>query len=195
MMSLLRPAFTLVAVFTVLLGLAAPLAMTGLAGVALPHQAGGSLVLREGRIVGSALIGQDFTAPRYVHPRPSATTEPDPDNPGSTRAAPYNAAASAASQLGPSSAVLLEAVRGRVAVRGGAPVPADAVTASGSGLDPHISVENARAQVARVAAARGLPREQVARLVESMAEGRLLGVLGERRVNVLRLNLALDARP
>jgi K+-transporting ATPase ATPase C chain len=189
MTSLLRPAFALVGVFTLLLGLVAPLAMSGVAGVAFPHQAGGSLITREGRVVGSALIGQAFASERYFHPRPSATTEADPENPGSTRPAPYNAAASAASQLGPSSAGLLDTVRARVADRGGSPVPADAVTASASGLDPHISVANAQRQIARVAAARGLPEARIAALVVQHVE---TGVLGTPRVNVLHLNLALD---
>lgn len=193
MTSLLRPAFVLVGFFTLLLGLAAPLALTGVAGVVLPDEAGGSLITRDGRVVGSRPIGQDFTAPRYFHPRPSATTEPDPANPGSTRAAPYNAAVSAASQLGPSSAALQEAVRERVASFGGASVPADAVTASGSGLDPHISLENALRQVPRVAAARGLDEAAVTRLVMTQSREPPFGLPGVRRVGVLELNLALDA--
>jgi K+-transporting ATPase ATPase C chain len=194
-MNALRPAIVMVALFTILLGLAAPLAMTGIAGVAFPRQAGGSLIERDGKAIGSALIGQSFTEARYFHARPSATTEPDPGKEGSTRSAPYNASASAASQLGPTSAVLLEAVRERVAERGGGPVPADAATASGSGLDPHISPENARRQIARVAQARGVPPERIAMLIAAHEEGRWLGLLGEPRVNVLRLNLALDQVP
>jgi K+-transporting ATPase ATPase C chain len=193
MNTLLRPAVALVSAFTLLLGLAAPLAMTGIAGVVFPHQAGGSLVTREGRVVGSELIGQAFAGPRYFHPRPSATTEADPDRPGSTRAAPYNAGASAASQLGPTSAALADAVRARIAAQGGAaPVPADAATASASGLDPHVSVENALRQVGRVAAARGLDAAQVAQVVTALGEGPDLGLVGSPRVNVLALNLALD---
>ncbi len=193
MNALLRPALAVVGLATLLLGLAAPLAMTGLAGLAFPVEAGGSLAGRDGRVVGSALIGQAFAGERYFHPRPSATTEPDPDNAGGTRAAPYNAAASAASQLGPSSAALLEAVRARVAALGGGPVPADAATASASGLDPDISPENAARQVPRVAEARGLPAARVAGLVAAHIAPREFGLLGEPRVNVLRLNLALDA--
>ncbi len=193
MSALLRPALAVVGLFTLLLGLAVPLAFTGIAGVVFPTQAGGSLVERDGRVIGSALIGQTFADPRYFHPRPSATTEPDPEKEGSTRAAPYNAAASAASQLGPTSAALLDAVRGRIAALGGGPVPADAVTASGSGLDPHISPENAARQIRRVAQARGLPEGRLAELVAQHTEGRQFGLLGEPRVNVLRLNLALDA--
>lgn len=181
-MSLLRPALATLLAFTLLTGLAMPLAMTGIAELAFPFQARGSLLERDGRVIGSALLGQQFEGPRYFHPRPSATAEQ-----------PYNAAASAASQLGPSSAALLDSIRERVAANGPAPVPADAATASGSGLDPHISPENARRQVARVAAARGLPEERVRSLLERHVEGREFGLLGEPRVNVLRLNLALDA--
>jgi K+-transporting ATPase ATPase C chain len=193
MTALLRPAFALVAAFTLLLGLAAPLALTGIAGIAFPYQAEGSLVLREGRVIGSALVGQNFQGAQYFRPRPSATTEPDPENPGSTRAAAYNAAASAASQLGPTSAALLQAVRERIAALGDLPVPADAVQASASGLDPHISLENALRQVPRVAQARGVPEREVVALVHALAEGRRFGLLGEPRVNVLVLNLELDA--
>ncbi len=193
MSALLRPALAVVGLFTLLFGLAVPLAFTGIAGVVFPTQAGGSLVERDGRVIGSALIGQTFADPRYFHPRPSATTEPDPEKEGSTRAAPFNAAASAASQLGSTSAALLDAVRGRITALGGGPVPADAVTASGSGLDPHIRPENAARQIRRVAQARGLPEGRLAELVAQHTEGRQFGLLGEPRVNVLRLNLALDA--
>ena len=193
MNAILRPAISVVVLFTLLLGLAVPLAFTGVAGLVFPTQAGGSLIERDGRVVGSALLGQNFTADRYFHLRPSATTEPDPEKAGSTRAAPYNAAASAASQLGPTSAALLVTVQDRVAALGDGPVPADAVTASGSGLDPHVSPENAARQIRRVAQARGLPEARVAELVTRHTEGRAAGLLGEPRVNVLRLNLALDA--
>lgn len=193
MTAILRPAIAVVALLTSLLGLAVPLAFTGIAGVVFPSQAGGSLVERDGKVIGSALLGQNFTSDRYFHPRPSATTEPDPANVGSPRAAPYNAASSAASQLGPTSEALLEAVKERVAALGGGPLPADAVTASASGLDPHISPENAARQIRRVARARGLPEARLAELVAQHTEGRQLGLLGEPRVNVLRLNLALDA--
>ncbi|MGY4802866.1 potassium-transporting ATPase subunit KdpC [Teichococcus aerofrigidensis] len=182
MTAILRPAVAMVLLLTALLGIAMPLAMTGVAGLVFPDQAGGSLIRRDGRVVGSALIGQAFTGPRYFHPRPSATA-PEP----------YNAAAGAASQLGPTSAALLDSVRQRVAAVGGPTVPADAATASGSGLDPHISPENAARQIARVARARGLPEDRLAALVAQHIEGRELGLLGEPRVNVLRLNLALDA--
>lgn len=192
MNTLFRPALALVLLLSLLLGVAAPLAMTGVAQAVFPTQAGGSLIERNGQVVGSALIGQNFSEPRYFHPRPSATTEPDPDNEGSTRSAPYNAAASAASQQGPTSQALLDAIKERVAAAGPAPVPADAVTASGSGLDPHISPENAARQIARVATARGIPEERVRALLVQYTEGRELGLLGEPHVNVLRLNLALD---
>jgi K+-transporting ATPase ATPase C chain len=182
-----------VVLFTLLLGLAVPLAFTGIAGLVFPEQAGGSLIGRDGRVVGSALLGQDFASDRYFHPRPSATTEADPENAGATRAAPYNAAASAASQLGPTSAALLGAVEARIAALGGGTVPADAVTASGSGLDPHVSPENAARQSGRVAAARGLPEARLAALVAQHTESRAFGLLGEPRVNLLRLNIALDA--
>lgn len=181
MNAILRPAISVVVLFTLLLGVAMPLAFTGVAGVVLPMQAGGSLVERDGKVIGAALLGQDFTSDQYFQPRPSATAP-----------TPYNAAASAASQLGPSSAALLETVQERVAGLGGGPVPADAVTASGSGLDPHISPENAARQIRRVAQARGLPEARVAGLVAANTEGRELGLFGEPRVNVLRLNLAID---
>ncbi|TDH59744.1 potassium-transporting ATPase subunit KdpC [Dankookia rubra] len=181
MTSVLRPAIALVVLFTLLLGLAVPLAFTGMAGLVFPTQAGGSLIERDGRVVGSALLGQDFTADCYFQPRPSATTP-----------APYNAAASAASQLGPTSAALLDAVKARVAALGGGPVPADAVQASGAGLDPHVSPENAARQIRRVAQARGMSEARLAELVAAYTEGRQLGVFGDPRVNVLRLDLALD---
>ncbi|MCK8786291.1 potassium-transporting ATPase subunit KdpC [Roseomonas sp. NAR14] len=196
MAAILRPTLTLVLGATLLLGVAAPLAVTGLAQAVMPGRANGGLIERDGTVVGAGPIGQSFTGARWFHGRPSATTESDPAHPGQTRAAPYNASASAASQLGPTSKALLDAVTERVAAAGGAggdPVPADAATASGSGLDPHISPANARRQVARVAAARGLDPARVAALVEAGTEGREFGLLGEPRVNVLRLNLALDA--
>jgi K+-transporting ATPase ATPase C chain len=182
MSGIFRPAIATVALFTALLGVAMPLAMTGVAGVVLPTQAGGSLIEQGGRVVGSALIGQNFTEARYFHPRAS--------NAGTDG---YDATASAATQFGPTSAKLIDAVRERVAEAGPVPVPADAVTASGSGLDPHISPANAERQVSRVAEARGWPAERVQDLLAAHTEGRELGLLGEPRVNLLRLNLALDA--
>ena len=193
MLTLLRPALVLTALFTLLTGLAYPLAITGLAQGLLPHQANGSLITRGDRIVGSELIGQAFSGPRYVHGRPSATTAADPADATKTVDAPYNAAASGGSNLGPSSRALLEAVQARAAAAGIAPAPADLVTASASGLDPHVSPAAAMAQAARVAAARGVAPARVEALVQRHTEGRSFGVLGEPRVNVLALNLALDA--
>lgn len=190
------------AVFVCLVtGVAYPLLTTGVAQLALPRQANGSLIERGGAVVGSALIGQQFAGAQYFHPRPSATSAPDPQDASKTVAAPYNAALSAGSNQGPTNPALIEAVAARaVAYRqanglaADALVPVDAVTASASGLDPHISVANARLQAARVAQARGLAAEQVQRLVEQHTEGRVLGLLGEPRVNVLRLNMALDGQ-
>jgi K+-transporting ATPase ATPase C chain len=181
MQALLRPALAMTLMLTLVTSLAAPLAVTGLAQLFFPWQANGSLIERDGKVVGSALIGQNFAGDQWFHPRPSAA-----GNDG------YDATASAGSQLGPSSAKLLDAVKERVAAYGSRPVPADAATASGSGLDPNITPQNARDQVARVAAARGLPEAQVAALVDRLTARPLLGFFGEPRVNVLRLNLALD---
>jgi K+-transporting ATPase ATPase C chain len=188
----LRPALVLLGLFTALTGIAYPLAVTGLAQLAFPTAANGSPVTVGGRVVGSALIGQSFTSERYFHGRPSATTGADPADPAKSVEDPYNAASSTGSNLGPSSAVLAEAVKARVAALGGGPVPADLVTASASGLDPDISPAAAALQVARVAKARGLPEDEVRALVDRSILGRSFGVLGEPRVNVLALNLALD---
>jgi K+-transporting ATPase ATPase C chain len=193
MHSLLRPAIVLTMAFTLLCGLAYPLAITGLAQALLPHQANGSLVVRNGRTIGSELIGQAFASPRYFHGRPSATTAADPADATRTVDAPYNAASSSGSNLGPSSKALADAVRARAQALGTGPAPGDLVTASASGLDPHISPAGALVQAARVAAARGLPRARVESLVQRHVEGPIFGLLGEPRVNVLALNLALDA--
>jgi potassium-transporting ATPase KdpC subunit len=183
MIALLRPALVVLGGFTLLLGLVVPLAFTGLAKAVFPHEAGGSLLREAGRIIGSDLMAQRFEGPEWFHPRPSAA---GPDG--------FDATSSGASNLGATSAQLLVDVQTRMAASGiAAPVPADAVTASGSGLDPHLSPAAAQAQVARVAAARGIPVERIATLVEERLEGRILGLLGEPRVNVLRLNLALAA--
>ena len=187
----LRPALVLIAVFTLLTGLATPLGLVGAARLAWPSGAGGSLIERDGRILGSVLIGQSFTSDRYFHGRPSATTDADPADAGKQVAAPYNAAASLASNLAPTAKALIGRVREDAA--GAVSVPADALTTSASGLDPHISPANAARQVARVAAARGLPEERVRALLAARTEGRLLGFIGEPRVNVLLLNLDLDA--
>jgi K+-transporting ATPase ATPase C chain len=170
--------------------------MTGVAGVIFPRQAQGSLIERDGKVVGSDLIGQVFTSDRYFHGRPSATTAPDPKDSTKTVAAPYNAANSGGSNLGPSNKALIDRVQGDIDAlkkeNPTAPVPADLVTTSASGLDPHISPEAALFQVPRIAKARNLPEDRIRQLVEETTEGRYLGLLGEPRVNVLLLNLALD---
>jgi potassium-transporting ATPase KdpC subunit len=179
----LRPAAVLLAIMVVLTGLAYPLVMTGISATIFPRQATGSLIERDGIVVGSALVAQDFRAPGYFHPRPST--------------AGFDAASSGASNLAPTNAALIEAVRDCAedwrSLNGGQTAPVDAVTTSGSGLDPHISVANAVGQMARVADARGVPVEDVRSLVAAQAEGPWLGFVGAPRVNVLLLNLALDA--
>ncbi len=193
----LRAALVMTALFTLLTGLLYPLAITGVAQLLLPDAANGSLVERDGGLVGSTLIGQNFSSGRYFHGRPSATVAPDPSDPAKTIEAPYNAANSSGSNLGPTSKKLLDRVNagmeaefaaGRIDI-----VAADAVTTSASGLDPHISPQFALAQVPAVAKARNLDEGRLRALVEETIEGRLLGVFGEPRVNVLSLNLALDA--
>jgi K+-transporting ATPase ATPase C chain len=192
MSAYLRPALVLLGVFCLVTGAAYPLAVTGVAQAVFPSQANGSPVMVDGAVIGSALIGQSFTADRYFHGRPSATSAADPQDPARTVDSPYNAANSTGSNLGPGSAALKAAIADRVAALGGGSQPADLVTASGSGLDPDISPQGALVQVARVARARGLADEQIRRIVLAQTEPRLLGVLGEPRVNVLALNLALD---
>ena len=193
MITQLRPALVLVVLFTALTGLALPLGFVGAAGLALPHQAGGSLIERDGKVVGSALLGQNFASEKYFQGRPSATTDTDPADSTKTVPAPYNAGSSGASNAGPTSKALIDRVTADVAKMGAKPVPGDAVTTSASGLDPNISPENAARQVARVAAARGMSEAQVRQLVDAQTSGRLLGLIGEPRVNVLALNMALDA--
>ena len=192
-----RASLVMLVLMTVLLGLAYPLAMVGVAGAAFPGQASGSLVQKDGKVVGSSLIGQSFTGETYFHGRPSATTDTDPTDPTKTVAAPYNAANSSGSNAGPTSKALIERIQGDVeklkAENPGTPIPVDLVTTSSSGLDPHITPANAYFQVPRVAKARGLPEARVRDLVNRHVEGRFLGLLGERRVNVLQLNMALDA--
>ena len=194
----LRPAIVLLALFSVLTGILYPLAVTGIAQAVMPWRANGSLIQRDGHVVGSALIGQNFADPRYFQGRPSATTDTDPADATKTVPAPYNAANSGASNLGPTSKALIDRVTAdhaaliaREGVTGG--VPVDLVTTSASGLDPHISPAAAYFQAARVAKARGMDEGQVRALITARIEGRLLGLLGEPVVNVLDLNLALDA--
>jgi K+-transporting ATPase ATPase C chain len=196
MLKEIRPAIVLVVALTLITGVAYPLAMTGIAEVIFPYQAQGSLIEKDGKVIGSALIGQEFADARYFHGRPSATNAPDPRDPTKTVDAPYNAANSMGSNLGPTSKALAERIAGAVdslkKENPAAAVPVDLVTTSGSGLDPDISPEAALFQVPRVAMVRNLPEARVRALVESQTEGRTLGVLGEPRVNVLKLNLALD---
>lgn len=193
----LRPALVLLVALTLITGLAYPLAMTGIAGALMPERAAGSLVTRGGVVIGSELIGQSFTAARFFHGRPSATTAADPADSSRTVPSPYNAAGSAGSNLGPTNAALIGRVKEDVerlrAEEPRAAIPIDLVTTSGSGLDPHITPEAAEFQVGRVAKARNLPAERVRALVAGHVEGRLWGILGEPRVNVLALNLALEA--
>jgi K+-transporting ATPase ATPase C chain len=186
----LIPALVAFLLLSLLTGLAYPLAVTGVAQLAFPHRADGSLVERDGAVVGSSLIGQQFTGPRWFHPRPSAAGDG------------YDAMASSASNLGPTNPMLFADVRARAEafrrenrLSPGAPVPPDAVTSSGSGLDPGISVANAHIQAARVARARGVPLADILRLVSAHTDGRSLGFLGEPGVNVLELNLAVDSLP
>ena len=200
MLSQIRPAIVLLALFTLLTGLVYPMAITGVAQAVLPYQANGSLLQVGENPVGSALIGQNFASDKYFHSRPSATQTQDPAHPddsSKTIDAPYNAANSTGSNLGPTSQKLLDRVKADVAAKQAAgwtgPIPADSVTTSASGLDPHISPVNALAQVAAVAKARVLPEDKVRALVEANTEGRVLGFVGEPRVNVLQLNMALDA--
>ena len=193
----IRPAIVLVIALTLITGVVYPFAITGIAEVIFPDKAQGSLVERDGKVVGSALIGQQFTGEGYFHGRPSATTAPDPNDSTKTVPAPYNAANSGASNLGPTSKSLIERIQGDVAKlkqeNPSAQVPTDLVTTSGSGLDPDITPEAALFQVPRVAKARSLPENQVRQLVAEHTSDRFVGLFGEPRVNVLQLNMALDA--
>ena len=196
MLKEIRPAIVLVVLLTVITGVVYPLAMTAIARAVFPKQSQGSLIEREGRVVGSALIGQEFKGDGYFHGRPSATVAPDPGDPTKTVAAPYNAANSGGSNLGPTNKALVERVQGELEKlkqeNASTPVPVDLVTTSASGLDPHISPAAAFFQVPRVAKARQMPEDRLRQLVDEHIEGRALGLLGEPRVNVLALNLALD---
>lgn len=196
MLKEIRPAIVLIIALTLITGLAYPLAMTGIAGTIFPYQAQGSLIQKDGKVVGSELIGQVFADDKYFHGRPSATVTPDPKDSTKNIDAPYNAANSAGSNLGPTNKALIERVQGDVEnlkkENSTASVPIDLVTTSGSGLDPHISPAAALFQVPRVAKARNMPEDRVRQLVNENTEGRTLGIFGEPRVNVLALNLALD---
>jgi K+-transporting ATPase ATPase C chain len=197
MLKQLRPAIVMIVMMTVITGLIYPLGMTGIAQLVFPHQANGSLIEKDNKIIGSELIGQNFTDPKYFHGRPSATTEPDPKDPTKTVAIPYAADNSSGSNLGPTSKALIDRVKEDAAKLQAenptVPVPVDLVTSSASGLDPDITPAGALFQVPRVAKARGLPEEQVRQLVTDNIQERVLGIIGEPHVNVLKLNLALDA--
>jgi potassium-transporting ATPase KdpC subunit len=192
----IRPAIVVLVALTLITGLAYPLAMTGIAKIVFNRQAEGSLIERDGKVVGSALIGQEFKSDKYFHGRPSATSAPDPNDATKTVPAPYNASNSGGSNLGPSNKVLIDRVQAGIDAlkkeNPSEPVPIDLVTTSGSGLDPDISPEAAYFQVPRVAKVRNLSEQRVRQLVNEHIQERFLGILGESRVNVLQLNLALD---
>jgi potassium-transporting ATPase KdpC subunit len=197
MLKEVRPAIVFIIALTAITGLIYPLVMTGIAGVIFPYQAQGSLIEKDGKVIGSALIGQDFKSDRYFHGRPSATLGPDPSDPSKSTNVPYNAVNSMGSNLGPTNKALIERVKGEAdrlkAENPSAQVPIDLVTTSGSGLDPDVSPEGALFQVPRVAKARNMSEDSVRQLVNEHTKGRTLGILGEPRVNVLELNLALDS--
>jgi K+-transporting ATPase ATPase C chain len=195
MLNQLRPAIAFTLLMTLFTGIAYPFAMTGLSQMLFPHQANGSLIERDGKVIGSSLIGQNFTSDKYFHGRPSATTATDPNDATKTIPAPYNAANSSGSNLGPTSQALIDGVKAtaqQLHAENTAPIPVDLVTASGSGLDPHITPAAAQFQIPRVAKARNLSESAVASLLQKIAEPRIWGVFGEPVVNVLTLNLALD---
>ena len=197
MLRQIRPAIVMIIGLTLITGLAYPLGMTGLAQLVFPHQANGSLIEKDGKVIGSELIGQNFADARYFHGRPSATTDTDPNDPAKTVPAPYNASNSGGSNAGPTSKGLIDRVTQDAdklkAENPSGPIPVDLVTTSASGLDPDISPAAALFQVPRVAQARGLPEDKVRKLVNQSIEGRSLGIIGERRVNVLKLNMRLDS--
>jgi K+-transporting ATPase ATPase C chain len=192
----IRPALVMIVMMTLLTGIAYPFAITGMAQLLFPWQANGSLIERDGKVVGSAVIGQNFASAKYFHGRPSATTDTDPNDATKTIPAPYNAANSGGSNLGPTSKALIDRVKADseqlAAENPGQPVPVDLVTTSASGLDPDITPAAALFQVPRVAKERNLPEERVRQLVADNTTGRALGIIGEPHVNVLQLNLALD---
>ncbi|HYL32457.1 MAG TPA: K(+)-transporting ATPase subunit C [Stellaceae bacterium] len=197
MLKEIRPAILMIVVMTIITGLIYPLGMTGIAQLAFPHQANGSLVVQNGKVVGSQLIGQNFASDKYFHGRLSATTEPDPKDPSKTISVPYAADNSSGSNLGPTSKALVDQVKDASAALAkenpNASVPVDLVTNSASGLDPDITPAAALFQVPSVAKARNLPEDKVRALVEAHITPRTFGILGEPHVNVLELNLALDA--
>jgi K+-transporting ATPase ATPase C chain len=193
MVSQFRPAMTLIAIFTLLCGVVFPLAFTELGALALPFQSGGSLIVQNGKVIGSAIIGQNFTSDKYFQGRPSALMGTDPKDASKMVPTPYDASESGASNLAPTSKALVDRVTGDVAKFGAKPVPGDAITTSGSGLDPDISPATATAQVARVAKARHVTAEAVQAVLAQHVEGPSLGFIGGAHVNVLAVNLALDA--
>jgi potassium-transporting ATPase KdpC subunit len=197
MLRQIRPAIVMIIVMTVITGLIYPLGMTGIAQLVFPDQANGSLLKKDdGTVIGSSLIGQNFTDDKYFHGRPSATTDTDPNDATKTVPAPYNAANSVGSNLGPTSQALIDRIKDDAeklkAENPSAPIPVDLVTTSASGLDPDITPAAAEFQVSRVAKARNLPQDKVRAVVADITQDRFLGILGEKRVNVLKLNLALD---
>jgi potassium-transporting ATPase KdpC subunit len=196
LMRQIRPAVVMIVVMTAITGIAYPLALTGLAQLLFPHQANGSLIERNGKVVGSRLIGQHFTSNKYFHGRPSATTEPDPKDPSKTVSVPYAADNSGGSNLGPTNQALIDRVKADAATLAKenprTPIPVDLVTTSASGLDPDVTPAAALFQVPRVAKARHMDPQRLVALVDAQIHNRVLGVLGEQRVNVLELNLALD---
>ncbi len=197
MLKEIRPALTFTVLMTLLTGIAYPLAMTGIAQSLFPHQANGSLITQNGKTIGSDLIGQNFTSDKYFHPRPSATTTADPADASKTIPSPYNAASSSASNLAPTSQSLIDGIKDtaqKLPTENKAPIPVDMVTASGSGLDPHITPAAAHFQIPRVAKARNLTEAELSTLVDQATQPRFLGLLGEPTVNVLQLNLSLDKK-
>jgi K+-transporting ATPase ATPase C chain len=197
MLKYIRPALVMIVSMTVITGLVYPLAMTGIAKVAFPHQAAGSLIEKDGKVIGSELIGQAFADEKYFHGRPSATSGADPADATKSISVPYNAANSSGSNLGPTSQSLWDRVKDDAAKlkeeNPGKPIPVDMVTTSSSGLDPDITPANALFQAPRIAKVRAIPEPRVLALIAAHTEGRTFGILGEPRVNVLKLNLALDA--